>query len=91
MSASSASRVFSAYRKLFRARKSLFRGDTVALRESRVAIKQEFVKNKQAPASQLDMLLLMADEAQDMMLHGIVQGELNDATGHYGECSGTQS
>ena len=85
-SAAASSRVFSAYRNLFRARKTLFRGDVVALRESRLAIKEEFVKNKRAPAAQLDMLLLMAEEAQDMMLHGIVQGELNDTTGHYGEC-----
>ena len=81
---SAQSRVFAAYRKLFRARKTLFRGDMVALRESRLAIKDEFVKNKQAPVSQLDLLLLMADEAQDMMMHGIVQGALNATTGHYG-------
>lgn len=88
MSSSAAqARVFSAYRRLFRARKTLFRGDTLALRESRVAIKNEFVKNQQAPASQLDMLLVMADEAEDMMLHGIVQGKLNEGTGHYGASS----
>jgi hypothetical protein len=84
--ASARSKVFSGYRRLFRARKSLFQGDSVALQESRLAIKQEFVKNKQAPVSQLDMLLVMVDEAEDMMRHGIVQGALNANTGHYGTC-----
>ncbi|GKY96668.1 hypothetical protein MPSEU_000626400 [Mayamaea pseudoterrestris] len=82
-SAVARSRVFSGYRRLFRARKILFQNDTVALQESRKAIKQEFVKQRQAPVSQLDMLLLMIDEAEDMMKHGIVQGQLNDNTGHY--------
>jgi hypothetical protein len=85
-STASASRVFSAYRRLFRARKLLFQKDALALRESRSAIKQEFVKNKQAPVAELDMLLFMAEEAEDMMKHGIVQGQLNQNTGHYGRC-----
>jgi hypothetical protein len=80
------SRVFSAYRRLFRARKSLFQGDTVALQESRSAIQQGFRKNQHAPASEIDMLLHMVDEAEDMLRHGIVQGELNASTGHYGAC-----
>jgi len=84
----SQSRVFAAYRKLFRARKVLFEGDHEAMRQSRVAIKQEFLKNASASVSSdaemLDNLLFMADEAHDMMMHGIVRGDLNPRTGHYG-------
>lgn len=84
---SSQSRVFSAYRQLFRARKNLFDGDHVAMRESRVAIKSEFVKNKAAPTSgeHFEGLLSMAYEAEDMLRHGFVRGNLNKETGHYGK------
>jgi hypothetical protein len=79
-------RVFSAYRQLFRARSKLFRGDTVALRESRTAIRQQFVQNAGAATSgsHFEGLLQMADEAADMLLRGIVQGRLNEKSGHYG-------
>lgn len=79
------SRVFSAYRRLFRARQFLFRGDTLALRESRLAIKAEFVKNRAAPTSgaHFEAMLAAADEASDMLLHGIVQGKLDEQSGNY--------
>lgn len=81
------SRVLSAYRRLFRARKQLFQGDTQAMQQSRIAIKSEFIKNKDvAPTSgdHFEGLLSMVDEAEDMLLHGIVQGRLNQTSGHYG-------
>jgi hypothetical protein len=91
MSSATASRVFTGYRRLFRARKTLFRGDVQALQESRIAIKQEYVKNAGVSLSQTDKdmehfegLLSMADEAVDMMLHGVVQGKLNQDSGNYG-------
>ena len=86
---SSQARVFSAYRRLFRARKELFTGDVQAMRESRFAIKSEFVKNRTAPTAgdHFEGLLLMADEAIDMLRHGIVRGDLNQQTGNYGECN----
>jgi Complex 1 protein (LYR family) len=81
-------RVLSAYRQLFRARSKLFRGDNVALRESRTAIREQFVQNAGAETSgpHFEGLLQMADEAADMLLRGIVQGRLNETTGHYGTC-----
>jgi complex III assembly factor LYRM7 len=77
MSASTAARALAGYRRLFRARSFLFQGDERALRESRIAIRAEFTKNKHAPASQIPELLQMIDDAEDMLLHGIVRGELN--------------
>jgi hypothetical protein len=58
----------------------------VALRESRTAIRQQFVQNAGAASSgsHFEGLLQMADEAADMLLRGIVQGRLNERTGHYG-------
>ena len=80
-----ASRVFSGYRRLFRARKVLFTGDVRAMGESRLAIRSEFDKNRSVtdPAT-LEGLIVMIDEAEDMLLHGIVRGELNQSTGNYG-------
>jgi len=85
MAASSRSRVFSAYRRLFRARTKLFGEDTEALRESRNAIRQQFVQHKSAPTSgdHFEGLLTMVDEAEDMLLHGFVQGKLNTESQHY--------
>jgi complex III assembly factor LYRM7 len=87
MSSAAASRVFVGYRRLFRARKTLFRGDVLALKESRVAIKQDYINNAGVSAQQdpvhYEGLLNMADEAVDMMLHGVVQGKLNPDSGNY--------
>jgi complex III assembly factor LYRM7 len=82
----SRSRVLSGYRRLFRARKNVFLGDDKAMRESRVAIKSEFVKNKAevTPGTHFEGLLTMIDEAEDMLRHGLVRGNLNKNTGHYG-------
>ncbi|KAL7449809.1 hypothetical protein ACHAWC_001831 [Mediolabrus comicus] len=79
MSSSTALRALSGYRRLFRARKQLFAGDERALRESRFAIRAEFDKNRHTtgPPEHIEGLLTMIDEAEDMLLHGIVRGELN--------------
>lgn len=79
MSSSTALRALSGYRRLFRARSKLFAGDARALAESRVAIRAEFDKNRSVagPPEHIEGLLSMIDEAEDMMLHGIVRGELN--------------
>ena len=83
-----AARVFSGYRRLFRARKILFQGDDKAMRESRVEIRKQFEMNCAASdPAHIEGLLTMVDEAEDMLLHGIVRGELNDQTGNYGECT----
>jgi hypothetical protein len=79
-----AARALSGYRRLFRARNKLFVGDVRALAESRLAIRAEFDKNLTVgDPSHLEGLLVMIDEAEDMMLHGIVQGSLNER-GNYG-------
>ena len=81
-----AARVFSGYRRLFRARKILFQGDERAMRESRIEIRKNFDMNRAASdPAHIEGLLTMVDEAEDMILHGIVRGELNDQTGNYGE------
>ena len=79
MSAPTALRALSGYRRLLRARTKLFAGDERALRESATALRVEFEKNRNAtgPPEHLEGLLGMIDEAEDMLLHGIVQGELN--------------
>jgi complex III assembly factor LYRM7 len=85
MSLSPKARVLSAYRRLFRARKNLFAGDQRAMEESRRAIKAEFVKNKEVPTvgDHFEALMTMVDEAEDMLRHHIVRGELNQETGNY--------
>ena len=78
------SRVFSGYRRLFRARKVLFTGDDRAMRESRIAIRTQFDANRNATdPAQLEGLILMVDEAEDMLLNGIVRGELNTEKNTY--------
>mmetsp|Transcript_6585 Transcript_6585/g.9661 ORF Transcript_6585/g.9661 Transcript_6585/m.9661 type:complete len:136 (+) Transcript_6585:69-476(+) len=84
MSSSITARVFSGYRRLFRARKVLFTGDIGAMRESRVAIRSEFDKNRHATdPAHLEGLIVMIDEAEDMLLHGIIRGELNEERNTY--------
>jgi len=79
-------RVLSGYRRLFRARKSLFTGDQRAMIESRTAIRAQFNANKYVTdRTQMEGLLTMVDEAEDMLLNGIMRGELNPNKGHYGE------
>lgn len=79
MSTPTALRALAGYRRLFRARSKLFAGDDRALRESAVAIRAEFDKNRSVtgPPEHVEGLLGMIDEAEDMLLHGIVRGELN--------------
>jgi hypothetical protein len=77
-------RALSGYRRLFRASRKLFQGDEIALVESSLSIRAEFEKYKFVnDVTQLEGLFLMIDEAEDMMLHGIVQGKLNEQ-GSYG-------
>lgn len=77
-------KVVSGYRRLFRARAKLFVGDQRAMMESRKAIRAEFDKNRfvKDPAT-MEGLLTMIDEAEDMLVHGIVRGELNQSSGNY--------
>lgn len=67
------------YRRLLRARKQLFRGDDFALMESKGALRGAFEVNRfeQDPAKIKEMLKGI-DEAEDMMLHGLVQARLNE-------------
>ena len=56
------------------------------MRESRVEIRKQFEMNRAASdPAHIEGLLTMVDEAEDMLLHGIVRGELNDQSGNYGE------
>jgi len=81
---SMSARVFSGYRRLFRARTVLFDQDIRAMRESRIAIRSEFDKNRHVTdPAHLEGLIVMADEAEDMLLHGIVRGELNQEKNAY--------
>lgn len=85
--------VFSSYRRLYRARSVLFKGDDEAMRESRKAVRAEYIKHGVAPladAAHFEGLISMSDEAVDMLLHGIVRGNLNQKTGHYGASMGCE-
>ena len=79
LSSSTAQRALSGYRRLFRARRQLFAGDTHALTQSKLAIRSEFNKHRHVtgPPEQIESLLKMIDDAEDMLLHGIVRGEYN--------------
>jgi hypothetical protein len=60
----------------------------MALVQSRYAIRSEFDKNRDVPVTEtehMEGLLLMIDEAEDMLRNQIVQGKLNEQTGHYRE------
>jgi len=85
MASTLTARVFSGYRRLFRARGVVFIGDQRAMAESKIALRTEFDKNRSVtdPAT-LEGLLTMVDEAEDMLLHGIVRGDLNQSSGNYG-------
>jgi hypothetical protein len=54
------------------------------MRESRIAIRTQFDANRNATdPAQLEGLILMVDEAEDMLLNGIVRGELNTEKNTY--------
>jgi complex III assembly factor LYRM7 len=79
--------VFSSYRRLYRGRTALFKGDDEAMRESRKAVRAEYLKHGVAPiadTAHFEGLISMSDEAVDMLRHGIVRGNMNETTGHYG-------
>mmetsp|Transcript_10737 Transcript_10737/g.10863 ORF Transcript_10737/g.10863 Transcript_10737/m.10863 type:complete len:89 (+) Transcript_10737:28-294(+) len=85
MSSSIVSRALSGYRKLNRAQKKLFNGDILAQSNARIEIRKHFEQNKnESDQGQIEQMLTMIDEAEDMMLHGILQGKLNEDTGSYG-------
>jgi len=69
-----------AFRRLTRARKKLFANDAYALINSRMELRNEFLKNRSAGGEELEELLRGVDEVEDMMLHGILQGKINDDT-----------
>mmetsp|Transcript_66 Transcript_66/g.120 ORF Transcript_66/g.120 Transcript_66/m.120 type:complete len:128 (-) Transcript_66:197-580(-) len=76
-----ANRGLSAYRRLFRARQQLFQGDALALVKSREELRNEFIKNKFVTnPEELKEIFLGVDEVEDMMLHGIMQGKVNEQT-----------
>lgn len=78
----------SSYRRLYRARARLFPGDAVAMAKSRTEVRAQYLQHT-APLDDehFSALLGMVDEAEDMMRHSIVQGRLNQKTGHYGTIS----
>ena len=54
------------------------------MRESRVAIRAQFdAKRTVTDPVQLEGFMVMIDEAEDMLLHGIVRGELNKEKNTY--------
>ena len=85
MSARSA--VFRSYRRLYRARAALFRGDVRAMVESRTLAREQFQQHGVEPITDLQHfqgLLSMVEEAVDMLQHGIVRGDRNPKSGHFG-------
>lgn len=68
-----------------RARSKLFVGDSEAMKASRKSIRQQFELQKSAPTSgdHFEGLMVMVDEAEDMLLNGFVQGKLNPESQHY--------
>ena len=77
---SSASRALSSFRRLMRARQKLFAGDSYALMSSRLELRKEFLKNKNANGKELEELLMGVNEVEDMMLHGILQGKVDEVS-----------
>ncbi|GBG31581.1 Complex III assembly factor LYRM7 [Hondaea fermentalgiana] len=71
--------VVQGYRRLLRARGKLFNGDSRALRESQVALRAAFEVNRhEADANRINDMIKDIGEAEDMMLHGLVQARLNE-------------
>lgn len=85
MSSSGISRVISGYRRLFRAQKKLFGEDYYAQRQAKIAIRDHFEQNRCVTDREtLKDMLQQIDDAEDMLLHGIAQGKLNEQTGAFG-------
>lgn len=59
------------------------------MRESRLAVREQYLQHNGRPTSipddEFNGLLSMVDEAVDMLKHGVVQGNLNQKSGHYGK------
>ena len=84
-SASAACRVLSGYRRLIRAQRKLFAEDIYAQSQAKIAIRDYFEQNRSvADTKQLKELMQAIDDAEDMLVHGIAQGKLNEKTGSYG-------
>jgi hypothetical protein len=85
MSSSGISRVLSGYRRLFRAQKKLFGEDYYAQKQAKVAIRDHFEQNRSVTdMEKLKDVIQQIDDAEDMLLHGIAQGKLNEETGAIG-------
>jgi len=85
MSSSGISRVLSGYRRLFRAQKKLFGEDYYAQKQAKVAIRDHFEQNRSVTdMEKLKDMIQQIDDAEDMLLHGIAQGKLNEETGAIG-------
>lgn len=63
-----------------RARQKLFASDTHALINSRLELRKEFLKYKNVTGQKLEELFVDANEVEDMMLHGIMQGKVDSET-----------
>jgi hypothetical protein len=65
----------------------LFKNDVEAMTKSRDAVRVEYLKHgtiRITDEQHFQSLIDMADEAADMLRHSIIQGRLNEKTGHYG-------
>jgi hypothetical protein len=76
------------YRRLLKAQRKLFAGDTFALSQGRQEIRSQFIQNGTVTDNAtLETLLKGIAEAEDMLLHGIMQGKLNEQSGNFGKGS----
>jgi len=74
------------YRRLLRAQRKLFVGDSFAQSQARREIRHHFNQNSNVTDTvTLSNLLKGIAEAEDMLLHGVMQGRLNEDTGNYGK------
>lgn len=74
--------VLGGYRRLMRASRQAFRGDAYALQQAQLALRDNFMANGQvSDREQLEELVKGIDEAEDMLLHHIVQGRAKQEEG----------
>ena len=73
------SQVLGGYRRLLRARLIPFASDASALSSSRAELRTQFLANKAvADDAKIRELLKGVDDVEDMLLNGLVQGEVVD-------------
>lgn len=76
--ASSRAAVLTGYRRLLRASHTLFAGDAEALRGSRVELRSHFEEHRhERKPERVAELVRDMREVEEMMLHNLVQGRLN--------------